>query len=138
MKNAGGRAFDVDASQIPDLVPILTVLASFSEGISHITGCGRLRIKECDRLSAISTELNKLGAKVTENKDSLTVEGVKSLNGGICDSYNDHRIAMSLAIAAARSKGKVTITGAECVAKSYPRFFEDFRLLGGITDVIIN
>ncbi len=89
-------------------------------------------------MSAISTELNKLGAKVTENKDSLTVEGVKSLNGGICDSYNDHRIAMSLAIAAARSKEKVTITGAECVAKSYPRFFEDFRLLGGITDVIIN
>lgn len=138
VKNAGGRAFDVDASQIPDLVPILTVLASFSEGISHITGCERLRIKECDRLSAISTELNKLGAKVTENKDSLTVEGVKSLNGGICDSHNDHRIAMSLAIAAARSNGKVTITGAECVAKSYPRFFDDFRLLGGITDVIIN
>lgn len=138
VKKAEGKAFDVDASQIPDLVPILAVLASLSKGVSHITGCERLRIKECDRLSAIAEELNKLGASVTENKDSLTVEGVDSLRGGICDSHNDHRIAMSLAIAAARSKGKVTINGAECVAKSYPRFFEDFVSLGGTADVINN
>ncbi len=138
VKRADGKAFDVNASQIPDLVPILAVLASLSKGVSHITGCERLRIKECDRLSAIAEELNKLGASVTENKDSLTVEGVDSLKGGICDSHNDHRIAMSLAIAAVRSKAKVTIIGAECIAKSYPRFFEDFKSLGGITDVIDN
>ena len=138
VKSANGNAFDVDASQIPDLVPILTVLASLSKGVSHITGCERLRIKECDRLSAITEELNKLGALVTENKDSLTVEGVKKLSGGICDSHNDHRIAMSLAIASTCSEGRVIINEADCVSKSYPKFFEDFNLLGGITDVIVN
>ena len=138
VKSANGNAFDVDASQIPDLVPILTVLASLSKGVSHITGCERLRIKECDRLSAITEELNKLGALVTENKDSLTVEGVKKLSGGICDSHNDHRIAMSLAIASTCSEGRVIINEADCVSKYYPKFYEDINLLGGITDVIVN
>ncbi|MBD5104561.1 MAG: 3-phosphoshikimate 1-carboxyvinyltransferase, partial [Ruminococcaceae bacterium] len=134
VKNADGNAFDVDASQIPDLVPILTVLAAFSKGTSHITNCGRLRLKECDRLAVTAAELNKLGARVTENSDSLVIEGVDKIHGGICDSHVDHRIPMSLAIASTRSTEPVTINGAECVSKSYPNFFEDFISLGGIVN----
>lgn len=137
-ENAQGKAFDVDASQIPDLVPILTVLAALSEGTSRITNCARLRLKECDRLAAITEELNKLGAKVTEHPDSLVIEGVKNLHGGVCDSHTDHRIPMSLAIASTRGTEPVTINGAECVSKSYPTFFEDFVSLGGKIDVINN
>lgn len=136
VKNSEGKAFDADASQIPDLVPILTVLAAFSKGTSHITNCGRLRLKECDRLAVITSELNKLGAKVTENSDSLTIEGVDKIHGGICDSHVDHRIPMSLAIASTRASEPVTINGAECVSKSYPNFFEDFKALGGIVNEI--
>ena len=135
MKN-GGKAFDVDAENIPDLVPILTVLACFADGTSHITGCGRLRIKECDRLAAISTELNKLGARIEEAEDSLTIHGVKELQSGDCITYSDHRIAMSLAIASQRCTGPLIIRGAECVSKSYPDFFGDFSMLGGKYDVI--
>ncbi len=131
VQNANGNAFDVDASQIPDLVPILTVLAAFSKGTSHITNCGRLRLKECDRLAVTALELNKLGAKITENTDSLTIEGVEKIHGGICESHVDHRIPMSLAIASTRATEPVTINGAECVSKSYPNFFEDFTALGG-------
>lgn len=135
MKN-GGKAFDVDAENIPDLVPILTVLACFADGDSHITGCGRLRIKECDRLAAISTELNKLGANIKAGEDFLTIHGVKELHGGDCDTYSDHRIAMSLAIASQRCTAPIIIRGAECVSKSYPHFFKDFEQLGGKADVI--
>ena len=131
-----GKAFDVNAENIPDLVPILTVLACFAEGTSHITGCARLRIKECDRLAAISEELNKLGAKIEAGEDSLTIYGVESLHGGDCITYSDHRIAMSLAVASQRCTEPVIIRGAECISKSYPTFFEDFRMLGGIADVI--
>lgn len=132
----GGKAFDVCADNIPDLVPILTVLACFADGTSHITGCARLRIKECDRLAAISTELNRLGARIEEGADFLTVHGVKELHGGECETYSDHRIAMSLAVASQRCTSELIIKGAECVSKSYPDFFTDFRKLGGKYDVI--
>ena len=137
-KNANGKAFEVDATQIPDLVPILTVLAALSKGTSKITGCARLRIKESDRLAVITEELNKLGAKVTELPDSLVIEGVEQLHGGVCDSHTDHRIPMSLAIASTRGTEPVTINGAECISKSYPTFFEDLISLGGKIDVINN
>ena len=134
MKN--GKAFDVNASQIPDLVPILTVLGCFAEGTSYIRGCERLRIKESDRLAVISEELNKLGARVRIEGDMLVIEGVKALHGGDCDCHTDHRIPMSLAMASQRCTEPVILRGAECVSKSYPNFFEDFRMLGGIADVI--
>ena len=136
LKESKGNAFNVDASQIPDLVPILTVLAAFSKGVSHITNCGRLRIKECDRLAAISAELNKLGAKITENPDNLIIEGVDSIHGGECETYNDHRIPMALAIASTRSTEPIILKNAECVSKSYPNFFEDFLSIGGNINVI--
>ncbi len=128
--------FDVDATDIPDLVPVLTVLAAFADGTSHIRGCKRLRIKESDRLESISTVLNSLGANVAIIDDELEIVGVKELNGGVCSSFNDHRITMSLAVASQRCTSPLTITDAECVAKSYPTFFEDFRLLGGECDVV--
>lgn len=133
-----GEAFQIDASQTPDLVPILTVLACFAKGESRITGCGRLRIKECDRLEAISSELNRLGAKITAKSDELVIEGVETLHGGVCDSHTDHRIPMALSVAAAsqRCTDSVILRGAECVSKSYPNFFADLKGLGGKIDVV--
>ncbi len=131
-----GKAFDVTATQIPDLVPILTVLGCFADGTSYIRGCERLRIKESDRLAVISEELNKLGGKVRIENDTLVIDGVKELHGGVCDCHTDHRIPMSLAMASQKCTGEVILKGAECVSKSYPTFFEDFRKLGGIADVI--
>lgn len=133
-----GEAFQIDASQTPDLVPILTVLACFAKGESRITGCGRLRIKECDRLEVISCELNRLGAKITAKSDELIIEGVETLHGGVCDSHTDHRIPMALAIAATSQycTAPVVLRGAECVSKSYPNFFADLKGLGGKIDVI--
>ena len=129
--------FDVDASDIPDLVPILTVLAAFADSPSHIRGCKRLRIKESDRLESISSVLNSLGADVRIVNDELEINGVRELHGGVCSSCNDHRIAMSLAIASTRCTEPLTITDAECVGKSYPTFYEDFRSIGGDYDVVM-
>ena len=128
--------FNLDCSDIPDLVPILAVLGTFCEGRSYITNAARLRIKECDRLAAMAQNLNAVGAKVTELDDGLVIDGVGSLDGGEVDAFNDHRIAMAMAVASARCKKPLVITGAECVSKSYPNFWEDFRALGGIAEEI--
>lgn len=124
----------IDASQCPDLVPVLTVLASVSNGTTQIINAERLRIKESDRLKAISTELNKLGADVKELEDGLLIEGKEKLVGGTVDSWNDHRIAMALAVASIKCTEPVTITGSEAVKKSYPDFWRDFVDLGGQID----
>lgn len=125
------KGIEIDASQIPDLVPIISVIASLSKGRTIIKNAGRLRIKESDRLRAIASELNKIGGKIVEQDEGLVIEGVNSFGGGIVDSWNDHRIAMALAIAAARCKDPLIITGEKSVNKSYPRFWEDFKKLGG-------
>lgn len=130
------KPFSVDASDIPDLVPILAVLASFCKGKSTIYGAKRLKIKESDRLAAIRDCLNKMGGKVLANDDGLIIEGVLALHGAEISAQNDHRIAMSAAIAALRADGDVIIKGAECVRKSYPNFFSDYTKLGGIVNVI--
>ena len=109
----------------------MTVLAALSEGQTNIINASRLRIKESDRLTAISTELNKLGADVVEVGDSLVINGKPSLSGGRVDSWNDHRIAMALAIASIKATEEVTITNSDAVNKSYPDFWEDFKSLGG-------
>ncbi len=121
----------IDAGQCPDLVPILTVLAALSKGTTRIINAARLRIKESDRLKAMASELNKLGANVQELEEGLLVEGVESLHGGAVDSWNDHRIAMALAVASIRSTGPVLLTGFAAVKKSYPHFWSDFAKLGG-------
>ena len=121
----------VDASQCPDLVPIVATLAAVGEGTTRIVNAGRLRIKESDRLRSISTELNKLGADVAEEPEGLLIRGVRRLSGGTVNGWNDHRIVMSLAIAAVKCDSPVVIEGAEAVKKSYPHFFEDYKKLGG-------
>lgn len=126
----------VDASQIPDLVPILAVTACFADGVTEITNAARLRIKECDRLNAISKTLSKLGANIKETQDSLIIKGVKKLKSGTVDSFNDHRITMALSIAAIMSNGYIRITNAQSINKSYPTFFHDYNRLGGSSNVI--
>lgn len=121
----------LDVSQIPDLVPIMTVLATQTEGKTEIVGAKRLRIKESDRLAAITKELTKLGAKIEEHEDSLTIYGRTELSGGIADCHNDHRIAMSLAIASTVASEEITLCGADSVRKSYADFWDIFCELGG-------
>ena len=134
-KNGGLRPFVLDCSDIPDLVPILAVLASFCEGTSRIENAARLRIKESDRLEAVTVSLNALGGKVTAGSDFLEIQGVGGLSGGSVDCFNDHRIAMAMAVAATRSSMPVTLIGAQCVEKSYPDFFEVYQALGADIDI---
>lgn len=123
-----------DGTQCPDLVPILAVLGALSEGTTEIVNASRLRIKECDRLKAICSELKRIGANIEEKPDGLIIKGKKSLLGGQVNSWGDHRIAMALAIASIRCKEPVIINDADCVKKSYPNFWKDFKKVGGIID----
>ncbi len=123
------RGVNIDASQIPDLIPTLSVVASVCEGETHIINAGRLRIKESDRIASTCALINNLGGSAQELPDSIIITGVKSLTGGTVDSCNDHRIAMSAAVAATASTCKVTVLDSGCVKKSYPDFWEDFGTL---------
>lgn len=125
------RGLTIDAEQIPDLVPILSVVASVARGTTTIIKAGRLRLKESDRLKTVHQTLTALGARIREEAEGLTIEGVETLGGGKVSSHGDHRIAMMAAIAATVSTGEVIIDEAQVVSKSYPRFFDDFRKLGG-------
>ena len=129
------KAVKIDAGDIPDLVPVLAVACAYARGRSVIYNAGRLRIKESDRLKAIADGLKKMGVRVIEKPDSLEIGGDGRLNGAVVESYGDHRIAMALAAAALGAEGKTTIKGAECVAKSYPQFFEDLKKLGVAIEV---
>ena len=120
----------IDATSIPDLVPILSVVACAAKGTTVITGAARLRLKESDRLSAIRQTLSALGGEVIETSDGLIIYGKEKLLGGEVSSFGDHRIAMSAAIASALCLSPVTLSGAEAVSKSYPSFWEDMALLG--------
>ena len=119
----------IDASMIPDLVPVLSVVAAAAQGETRVINAGRLRLKESDRLNTTSRMLSALGADVTETEDGLIIRGKFSLAGGAADSFGDHRIAMSAAAAASVCTGPVTVTGAECTAKSYPGFWDDLDSL---------
>ena len=130
------RGIDLDAHDIPDLVPVLSAVAACAEGTTRITGCARLRIKESDRLATTASELGALGADIAVDGDSLVIQGKERLRGGQVDSCNDHRIAMMAAIAATRCEDVVEIRGAEAVDKSYPGFFAHYRALGGHVELI--
>ena len=129
----------IDATDCPDIIPVLSVCAAFANGTTAIINAKRLRIKECDRLSAINEELSKLGASIEEKEDSLIIHGNgnKKLKGG-CEvwSHKDHRICMMLSIASTICEEDIIIKDAECISKSYPRFFEDFEKIGGCIEVI--
>jgi 3-phosphoshikimate 1-carboxyvinyltransferase len=119
----------ISAKDIPDLIPILSVIAAVKRG-AVFTDIARLRLKESDRIASTIAMLRALGGKAEATDNTLTVHP-SQLTGGTVDSMNDHRIAMSAAIAAIVCKEDVTIRNAECVSKSYPKFFEEYRRLGG-------
>lgn len=126
----------IDVSGCPDLVPPLAVMAAVRRGNTKIVNAARLRIKESDRLTAVSTVLRAMGADITELPDGLVIVGQETLKGGdTVDSFNDHRIAMMAAIAATICTFPVTVRGAECVRKSYPGFWDDYKALGGRLEV---
>ena len=129
VRRAALRGQTVDAAPIPDLVPVLSVLAAAAEGETRIVNAARLRLKESDRLASTCAMLRALGADVWELADGLVIRGGARLKGGAADSAGDHRIAMSAAVAAALCTEPVTVRGADCVGKSYPRFWEDFDAL---------
>ena len=121
---------DIDATNIPDLVPILAVIAAAANGRTVIRGASRLRLKESDRLSSVSDMLFTLGASIAKTDDGLIIDGGGRLAGGTVSSHADHRIAMSAAMAALLCDGEVTVTDAEAVEKSYPAFWDDIATLG--------
>ena len=120
--------WQIDASDIPDLVPILAIAASRCG--AHFTNIARLRLKESDRVASVLAMLHNLGIEAHADENQLWVSP-GSFTGGVVDAFNDHRIAMAAAIAATASQGPVKILGCQCVEKSYPRFWEEYRSLGG-------
>lgn len=126
---------DIDASQIPDLVPILSVLAGCAKNNTVIHSAERLRIKESDRLKTTANMLKAIGGKVEEKSDGLVIFGTGGFKGGTVDGSNDHRIVMSAAIAALACKDDVKITDSESINKSFPNFFDEYKRLGGVFDV---
>ncbi len=127
---AAGNAV-IDCQDVPDLVPVLSVLAAVTPGETRFVNAGRLRIKESDRLSATAGLINALGGDARELPDGLAVTGKDRLSGGEVSSVNDHRIAMSAAVAALACSGPVILHGAQAVNKSYPGFWRDYAALGG-------
>ena len=127
------HAVDVDCSDIPDIVPILCVAASGADGVSTFCNINRLRMKESDRVESTAEMIRNLGGKIDFDENNIYVTGT-SLKGGVVNSANDHRIAMSGAVASLISKGDVVIEDAMAVEKSYPDFYEKFKALGGIVN----
>lgn len=125
------RGISIDASGTPDLIPCLAPVAASAAGVTAVTGAGRLRLKESDRLSAIAAVLRTLGARVETTMDTLTITGGERLTGGTVSAAGDHRIAMTAALASLVAGQSVTIAGAECVKKSYPSLWEDWKALSG-------
>lgn len=125
------HGIEIDARDIPDLVPVLAAVASVSKGTTVIKNAQRLRMKESDRLNSVTETLTALGANIRQTRDGLIILGKKALTGGKVDSFGDHRIAMTAAVAACGCDGEVVIKGAQAVSKSYPAFFEDYSSLDG-------
>lgn len=121
----------IDAAAIPDLIPVLSVLAAAAEGETRILNAGRLRLKESDRLAGTAALIRAIGGEATEETDALIIRGTPVLRGGCADALGDHRLAMSAAVAACAASGTILLTGSESVRKSYPRFWEDFEQLTG-------
>lgn len=128
------HGISIDASGIPDLVPILSVVGAASQGTTKILRAGRLRLKESDRLYAMARGLKSLGVSLEEGPDFLVIRGgvLEDVKEPVyLDGYGDHRIVMALAVALLALRRKGVIQGAEAVEKSYPDFFEKLKELGG-------
>lgn len=124
------KGVSIDLNDMIDAVTILAVIACFAEGKTHIYNARIARKKESDRLKCITSELAKMGGKIEEGEDSLTITPSK-LRGAQVNSHSDHRIALSLSVAALAAKDETKIDGCECIAKSYATFKEDFQAIGG-------
>ncbi len=129
-KLKGTEILPEEVPNVIDEIPLVAVLGSIAEGKTIVKGAKELRVKESDRIKSISTELKKLGAKIEEKEDGFIVEGAKKLKGTRVNSWNDHRIAMSLVIASFIAEGETILENIECVSISFPEFFEKFEVLG--------
>ena len=125
------KAINFNADASPDIVPILSVACAFADGVSTISGVSRLRIKESDRVKSVTDMLTACGINVESGEDYIKIWGSSAVGGGVIDSANDHRIAMSGIILGSLASGQTIVKGVECVSKSYPNFLEDFQKLGG-------
>ena len=123
------KAVKTDFSDYPDLFPIVSALCTVAEGTSELTGLGRLRLKESDRVAAMAKGLTRMGAEVAEDGGAVRIKGGR-VRGAELNPYNDHRIAMSLGILALAAEGETTILDAGCVTKSYPGFWSHLERLG--------
>ena len=126
------RPIDADLGDMPDVAPTLAVAAAFAQGESAIRSIAHLRVKECDRVAALAAELARLGVPVREEPDALFIQGLgdENMRPARIQTYKDHRIAMSFALAGLRVPG-VEIENPDCVSKSFPNFWEVFGKLGG-------
>lgn len=132
VRSSGLKAVQIKGDMIPkaiDELPVIAVAACFAEGETAIREAGELRVKETDRIKAVTTELRKLGASIDEFDDGMVIKGTGVLRSAKCSGWGDHRIAMALAVAATRAEGETEIDGSECVSVSYPGFFQDLRHL---------
>lgn len=128
---SGRDRYSIDVSQIPDLVPILSVAAALVPARTELVNAARLRLKESDRLLSTEVALSAIGADIHQQGDGLVIYGGRQLEGGRANGHNDHRIVMALAIAALFTRNGVEIVGSQAVSKSYPDFFQRLRDLGG-------
>ena len=128
----GLRGTALDMANCPDIAPILALVCQLAEGESRLTGCGRLRLKECDRLAATVESLNMLGGRAKAEGDTIVIQGVKALKGGVkLPDYKDHRMVMLAMIAASVAEEPVTVAGVEALNKSWPEFVNVYQNLGG-------
>lgn len=128
-------SFIADISDCPDLAPPLAVLASFCNGKSILTGTGRLKVKESDRGQVLEKELGGMGVKIDNHEDHIEISGPSEINGGICDSHGDHRIAMAMVALAVSANKRIDLYGADAVNKSYPDFYDHIRELGASVSI---
>ncbi len=128
------NAITIDGRQCPDIIPVMALACSLAKGTSEIVHSERLRMKECDRLEATYQELSKLGVSLIQRQDGLMIQGLDELSGNSVSSWNDHRMAMTLAIASTCASGPIILDNYTCVQKSYPSFWQDFISLGGQCD----
>lgn len=131
VKKSNLKGICIDANDIIDAVPILATLGCFAEGVTEIKNCAIARLKESDRLHCITIELQKMGALIEEKQDGLIIRK-SPLNGATMQSHHDHRIAMSLIVAALGAFGESYVKGTECISKSYPGFVNEIKGLGGV------
>jgi 3-phosphoshikimate 1-carboxyvinyltransferase len=127
----GGMIAGADTAALIDEIPVLAAVAPYTENGIEVRDAKELRVKESDRISAVATNLRKMGAEVEERPDGLRIPGGQRLHGAELESFGDHRIAMAFAVAALRAEGETTILGADAAGVSYPSFFEDLETVAG-------